>query len=826
MSVAPLAPSALRRVCDPATFGIESTKQLKGATSEGAQRRAAASLRFGMGIDQAGYNTFVIGSFGLGRRTLVERLLRQAPRASAQASDWCYVNNFADPQRPTALRVPLGRAQSLRQDMEAWVAELQAAIPAAFESDDYRGRLARIDAQLHQFEEQAFQSLATRAANDGVALLRSPSGFSFGPLDGHEVMSPEKFRQLSSEQQNHITQAVARYEAELEETVRQFAQLRRKRFEQVRALNQEVIEFAVAQITQELLDKYAELPDVARYIQAAKADVVTRGDDFRKPHEGMAEMPAFMQRPEPDFKRYRVNVLIGDGEREQVPMVYEDNPTYANLVGRVEHVSQFGTLSTDFTLIRAGALHRSNGGYLLVDAIKLLTQPYAWEGLKRALRARQIQIESLGQVYSLVSTQSLEPEPIPLDVKVVLFGPRMVHMLLESADPEFGALFKVVAEFDEDVPWAEQSSRELAQFVAGVAEHQGVRPLSAAALASVFEHCARMAGDASKLSVHAQSIGELLAEADYWVAQGGVGQGGAGQSGAGQSGAGDGAQIEPQHVQRAIDAQRERTAQIKERLQESILRDIVMVDTAGSVVGQINGLAVYTIGRTMFAQPQRITATTRLGKGELIDIQREVALGGPVHSKGVLTLAAFLASRYARHRPLSLAATLSFEQTYGMVDGDSASLAELCALLSSLSGVPIRQSFAVTGSVNQRGLVQAIGGVNEKIEGFFEICKARGLDGSHAVIIPAANQLHLMLRTEVIEAVRAGKFAVYAVSNVDEALALLTGRAVGEETDEGQFSSGSVNHDVVERLKRFDAAGRPKLPQGRREPNARRRRAS
>ncbi len=810
-SVAPLAPSALRRVCDPAQFAFASTAQLERVEGDGAQRRAAASLRFGMGIERAGYNTFVIGSFGLGRRTLVERLLRQSPRVSAGPSDWCYVNNFDEPQRPIALRMPVGRAQALRQDLEAWVAELQVAIPAAFESDDYRGRLARIDAQYHAYEEQGFQSLATRAANDGVALLRSPSGFSFGPLDGHEVMSPEKFRQLSAEEQQRITQAVGRYEAELEETVRQFAQLRRKRFEQVRELNQEVIEFAVAQITQELLDKYSELPDVARYIQAAKADVVTRGEDFRK-HEGMAEMPAFMQKPEPDFKRYRVNVLIGDGEREQVPMVYEDNPTYANLVGRVEHVSQFGTLSTDFTLIRAGSLHRANGGYLLIDAIKLLTQPYAWEGMKRALRSRRIQIESLGQVYSLVSTQSLEPEPIPLDVKVVLFGPRMIHMLLESADPEFGALFKVVAELDEDVPWSERSNEELAQFIAGIAEHQGVRPLSAAAMASVFEHCARMAGDAAKLSVHAQSIEELLAEADYW----------AGQVGAGQGGAGGSAQIEPQHVQRAIDAQLERTGQIKGRMQESILRDIVMVDTTGSVVGQINGLAVFTIGRTMFGQPQRITATTRLGKGEVIDIQREVALGGPVHSKGVLTLSAFLASRYARHRPLSLAATVSFEQTYGMVEGDSASLAELCALLSSLSGVPIKQCFAVTGSVNQRGLVQAIGGVNEKIEGFFEICKSRGLDGSHAVIIPEANRDHLMLRADVVDAVRAGKFAVYAVANVDQALALLTGMPAGDEAEDGQFAIGSVNHDVVERLKRFDAASRPKLPQPRREPRGKR----
>lgn len=791
MTTAPLKPDDLRRRCDPAAFDFDTTADLPADLSDPpGQERARAAVEFGVGVRQDGYNLFVVGSPGVGRRTLVTRMLGDAPPPDGALHDWCYVNCFENPQRPQALGLPAGRGTRLRDDLAQWLEELREAIPAAFDTDEYRERLGHIDQSFNERQQQAFGAIGERSAAEGIALLRTPSGFSFAPLSGTEIMSPDEFGKLPTEKQRALADTMHRYETELEAAVRQVIVWRRERADSIRALNEEVVEFAVGRLTTELRHGYEDLPEVATWLDAAKADVIEHVDQFRKPGgDQPTELAGMMMKPEADFTRYQVNLVISNDPDGGAPIILEDHPTYSNLVGRVEHVSQLGALVTNFGLIRAGALHRANGGFLLVDAERLLTQPYAWEGLKRALRTREIRIDSLGQIYSLVSTLSLEPQPIPLQLKVVMFGPRYLYALLQAWDPDFGALFKVAAEFTEDVTWTPDALSAHARLVAGIGRQRGLRPFARDAVAAIAEECARMADDASKLSVHVRSIEELMQEGDYWAHQAGRHC------------------VTAEDIARGVHERIERTALTRDRLQEAVLRGVIMVDTDGEAVGRVNGLAVYSLGPSAFALPQRITATTRVGKGEVVDIQREVSLSGAIHSKGVLTLASFLAARFGRLRPLSLAATLSFEQSYGMVDGDSASVAELCALLSSIAGVPIRQSIAITGSTNQHGQVQAIGGVNEKIEGFHAICKARGLTGRHAVIIPAANREHLMLRDEVVASVRDGAFAIYAVSHVDEALELLTGLPAGREDTRGGFPRSSVNARVVERLAQFDAAG-------------------
>jgi lon-related putative ATP-dependent protease len=787
-----LSPERLRRRCDPAQFSFESTAELSDAPQMLGQTRATDAIRFGVGIKQPGYNLFVAGPPGVGRRTLVEHLLAQTPASNTPRRDWCYVNNFADPRHPKALGLPPGRASRLRDDMDHWVAELRDAIPAAFATDEYRDKLGRIEADFNERQQTGFDSIGERAAADGIALLRTPTGFSFAPLSGREIMTTEEFNKLEEAEQKRLTEKMREYEVELEAMVRQLMQWRRERAEATRTLNEEVVEFAVGRITAELHDRYKDLPEVASYLDAARADVIAHVDDFRKPAEGTAEVDGMVVRTEVDLHRYKVNVVLASEPDAPPPIVYDDHPTYTNLVGRVEHVSQFGALITNFTLIRAGSLHRANGGYLMVDAVKLLTQPYAWEGLKRALSNHEVRIDSLAQIFSMVSTLSLEPEPIPLDVKVVLFGPEHLQPLLEAYDPDFSGLFKVVAEFADELDWTPDSAQAAAKLIAAIAGRHKLRPLSREGVAAVIEESSRLAGDAVKMSLHMRSIEELLQESDYWAAQAGRDL------------------IDAADVAQAVHAQIERLALTRDRVQEAVLRDMIMIDTDGEQIGQINGLMVISLGRATFALPGRITATTRFGKGELIDIHREIHLSGAIHSKGVLTLSSFLATRFGMHRELSLSATLSFEQVYSEVDGDSASVGELCALLSSLARVPIRQHIAITGSVNQLGQVQAIGGVNEKIEGFFDICKARGLTGSQGVVIPQVNAQQLMLRADVVEAVAAGQFSVHAVSTVDEALEILTGEPAGERAPSGEFPKDSVNGKVAARLDQFGSHSLPR----------------
>jgi lon-related putative ATP-dependent protease len=781
-----LDPKALCARCDPAQFTFKTTSDLEDLTEVVGQARAMQAIEFGIGIGRNGYNLFVLGNPGTGRRSVVRQFIERKAATEPVPPDWCYVNNFKQPHIPRLLELPPGTGAKLHRNMEQLIEDLRSAIPAAFESEEYRSRRQELEQELKERQEHAFEELRQQAESHGISMIRTPSGMAFAPMHKGEVLSSEEFHKLPEAEQKRIEAVVTSLEEQLEKIINQVPQVRREGQRRIRELERDVTMSAVGHLIDELKKEYASLPKVVSYLEAVQQAVIDNDDDFRRQEEGqeinILGISLSRAAGASALRRYQVNVLIDHGGAKGAPVIYEDNPSYQSLVGRVEHISQMGALMTDFTLIKPGALHRANGGYLILDVRKILMQPYAWEGLKRALSSQEVRIESLGQALSLISTVSLEPEPIPLDVKVVLLGERLFYYLLNYFDPDFGDLFKVAADFEDTMTRTGESDLLYARLIATIARKEGLLALDRAACARLIEHGARMAADAEKLSIRLRDITDRLREADYWARQAGRDV------------------VTGDDVQRALDARIHRADRLRERLQDEIHRGTLLIDTQGERVGQVNGLSVVGLDDFIFGHPSRITASVRLGKGEVLDIQREVELGGPLHSKGVLILSGFLGARYASSRPLSLSASLVFEQTYGEVEGDSASSAELYALLSALAETPVKQSLAVTGSVNQHGEIQAIGGVNEKIEGFFDVCQRRGLTGEQGVLIPAANVKHLMLRHDVVEAVAQEKFHIYPVRTVDQGIELLTGLPAGERDENGLFPDGTINQRVEVRL--------------------------
>jgi len=779
----------LYRAFDPAQLPFATTAELIDGQEIIGQPRAIDAIRFGIGIGHQGYNLFVLGPNGAGRHTAVRRFLGQRAATDPAPDDWCYLYNFEDPYKPIALRLPPGKAVVLRDDMKKLIEELASMLPGVFAGEEYQLQKRTLEEELRGRQMEALEKLREEAKGHDIALIQTPGGFAFAPLkDGGEVITPDEFMQLDAEAQKKIETEVGELQESLQQLMQQMPQLQREMQSRLRELNERIVGFSIGPLLDELREKYGDIEAVRRHLDAAQGDIVQNFEMFLQDEESAGRqmigaalgIASTERRASP--ARYEVNVVIDNGQATGAPLVFLDQPRYANLVGRVEHVAHMGALVTDFTLIKSGALHEANGGYLVIEALKLLTEPFAWEALKRSLRKREIAIESMGQVYSLISTVSLEPEPIPLAVKVVLIGERLLYYMLSDADPEFGELFKVAADFEDEMSRGPESALAYARVIAEVARDEKLRHFDRGAVARVVEHGSRLVEDTEKLSTHMQSITDLLREADYW----------AGEAGRDVVNAAD--------VQRALDMQTHRAGRVQEQMREAILRDRVLIDTSGEVIGQVNGLSVYAMGNHAFGRPSRITARIRLGGGEVIDIERQVDMAGPIHSKGVMILAGFLGQRYAVDRPLSLTATLVFEQSYGGVEGDSASSAELYALLSAIAEAPIRQSLAVTGSVNQRGQIQAIGGVNEKIEGYFDVCRARGLTGDQGVLIPVANVDNLMLRADVVEAARTGQFHIYPVATVDEGIALLTGVTAGELDDVGNFPPDTINGRVVARL--------------------------
>lgn len=783
----PLPPEQLYRRCDPASLGFVSTAEVGEPVEIIDQKRAIDAVHLGIDIKRPGFNLFVLGEPGSGRHAAVHRLLEEKAATEPVPADVCYVNNFAEPNHPRLLLLPAGRGGSLKQDMQQFVSELANAITAAFESEEFRTHIEAIQKEFKAREEGALQALGQGAADNSIALMHTPAGFVFAPIKGDETMSQEEFQALPADEQERLTKLMERYSTELHKLLAQFPRWRREMQARVKEVSRNTMRLAVGHMIEELKERYADLENVLDFLDAVQDDVVESAEELRETPKTEGDMSGVVVSGSLPLFRYQVNLLVDRNGTKAAPVVFEDNPTFPNLVGRIDHIAHMGTLVTNFTMVMAGALHKANGGYLMLDVEKVLTQPFAWEELKRALKSGQIRIESIGQMYGLMSTASLEPQPLPIDLKVVLIGQRLVYYLLKQYDPEFDELFRVAADFEDDVARSEGNTQSFGRFVATLAQREKLRPFGAEAVARVIEYAARLANDAGRLSSDMRRIRDLLVEADHSADQASC------------------TEVRASDVDLALMAQVHRADRLRDETLRQIRDGLQLIDVSGSHVGQVNGLAVVDLGDFRFGHPVRITATARIGEGDVIDIERETELGGAIHSKGVLILASFLGSRYSRTLPLALSASLVFEQSYGPVEGDSASLAELCALMSALAVLPIKQSLAITGSVNQYGRVQAIGGVNEKIEGFFDVCQARGLTGDQGVLIPASNVRHLMLRDDVVAACAAGQFHVHAVEDVDAAMSLLTGVPAGEPNAEGEVPEGTVNYLVATQLAELTA---------------------
>lgn len=781
----PLSSAELYRSADLSSHEFGTTAELTPAEGMIGQDRARDAIALATQMRSPGFNIYVSGLPASGMRDAVKAALGEAANARPSPSDWVYVHNFTEATKPVAIELPPGRAAQFHDAMHDLVADLRVALPAAFEREDYQTSRAAIDEAFHQKQMDAFQALGQKASEQDIAIVRTPMGFALAPARNGQVVPPDEFNSWPEEQRRKEQEKIGLLEKELEQVLRRMPAWEKEHREQLHQLDRETTRLAVGQSLEETEERFSDIAQVRDHLAKMHDDLIESAAMFIA--SGMIERIGPEDRNAGSlFDRYEVNVLVSHGADEPCcPVVEEMHPTLVNLIGRVEYAAHQGVLLTNFRLIRAGALHRANGGFLVLDVRALLSEPFSWPALKRALRQKEITIEDVGRFMGLTATVSLEPDRIPLDVTIVLIGDRLLYYLLAEFDPEFHEHFKVLAEFDDDLNRSADSEMMFARLLAGMAHAAGLKPMSRDAVARVIEHASRLSDAADKLTLVADDIRDVLVEADFWGAKAGHDA------------------LTREDVQRALDERDRRAARVRERAQESILREIALIDTQGSRVGQVNGLSVLELGKFRFGRPTRITARVRPGSGRLVDIEREVELGGPLHSKGVLILSGFLSGRYALDTPMSLFASLVFEQSYGGVEGDSASSAELYALLSALSELPLRQDLAVTGSVNQHGQIQAIGGVNDKIEGFFDICRARGLTGSQGVIIPKANVQHLMLRADVVEACSKGDFAVYAVASVDEGIELLTGKPAGIPEADGQFPPGSVNRLVEERLRAF-----------------------
>ncbi|MBI2885859.1 MAG: AAA family ATPase [Chloroflexi bacterium] len=779
-------PDALRLTCDPAALSFETTEEVAPVIGTVGQDRALDALDFGLEIGTTGYNLFVAGIPGSGRATTVLSRIEQLAKTLPTPGDWCYVHNFRDAYRPQALELPPGMGDKLATDMNNLIAACRREIPRVFQSDAYQQRRQQLLTELDRQRDHLFHELDDEARQRGLTVQIGPAGVVTIPLTPEgRPMTPEEYQGLQESVRERLRALGEEFQERLVTFLKRIRDAEQETAQAVRTLDRESALFAVGHLVQDLAEQYSQQRQVVSYLEAVQEDVVDNLQNFRpEPEESQQRLlpglPAM--RTEDPFNRYKVNVLVSHNGSPGAPVVVEHNPTFQNVIGRVDYQPAFGTMSTDFRLIKPGALHRANGGFLILQARDVLINPYCWEALKRALDCKEIVIENLGDMLSALPMLTLRPDAIPLNVKVVLIGNPMVYNLLYHMDEEFLKLFKVKADFDIEMERSTDNVGIYAGFVRARVEQDNLLHFHRSGVAKVVEHGSRLLEHQGKLSTRFLDVADLISEASYWAKKAGSGY------------------VHKEHVEQAIAQKEFRSGLVRDKVQRVIQEDVIKIATEGQAVGQINGLSVLDIGDYVFGTPSRITAAVSLGSAGVLNVEREIELSGKIHSKGVMILSGYLAAKYAQDKPLSLSASLTFEQLYNEVDGDSASSAELYCLLSALAELPLRQDLAVTGSVNQKGEVQAVGGVQYKIEGFFDACRARGLTGSQGVLIPASNVRHLMLREVVVEAVRQGQFHVYAVSTVDEGIELLTGRPAGQVQPDGAYPEGSVNYLVNQRL--------------------------
>ena len=796
MAITKLTSEQLYRKCDAAKFDFTTTADLEERLSALGQDRAICAVELGINIKSRGYNLFCLGPEGTGKTSLVKRILEKEGKQRPTPDDWAYVYNFDEPHKPIAVNFPAGAAAGFAKDMEEFAYAMEHDLPEAVKNELYEEQLSVIREKYQEKRNDYVKVLQKKAKGKKVSLLHMPMGVVVAPMKNGEIISPDVFDSLSDDEKNEIMADLNAMQEEIAQHQDDAPGWEEKQTEEIKKLQEKLVKDAIKKPINDIKQKYRGNKKVAEYLKAVQNYIlenipsfVPNYDQDSKPQTEEEPMAGLLsqlknQQEEDKYSKFKVNVVVKNVPDSGAPIVLLDHPTQGNLVGKVERIQQFGALITDFTLIKGGALHRANGGFLLIDARKLLLQPYSWDSLKRALASKEIKIEAPSEDTSF-STISLDPQPIPLDVKVVMTGDAELYDLLSERDPDFSDYFKVEADFGMIIDRTDENEVEYAKLIGSLTKKKNLRSLNKQAVARVIEYSSRLADDSEKLTAHVSSIGDLLKEADYWARKSKA------------------SQIGKNHVDQAIKSQIYRSDRVNRAMLEQIDKGTILLDVKGERVGQINGLVVYNFTRNSFGKPTRITTQVRLGRGEFINIEREVAMSGPIHSKGVLILQALIANRFAKRSPLSLSASIVFEQSYGGVDGDSASSTEYYCMLSAIANLPIKQSLAVTGSINQFGEIQPIGGVNEKIEGFFEVCKYNGLTGKQGVIIPRTNVVNLMLREDVLEAVENGQFSIYAIDDVDDGIELLTGIPAGKADKRGRFPKGTVNYMVQQSLEEY-----------------------
>jgi lon-related putative ATP-dependent protease len=763
---------------DPASLGFEKLSDLNpSGMTEPGQARAVKALRQGLGMQAYGFNIFAAGPRETGMLDMVEQLTRREAegREPSDISDWCYCHNFRNPDRPLAIRLASGSGEILKKEMAELLVSLKLHIPKNFEGDTYLSKKEEVIREFNGKRNALFDELDKTVRRSGFVLKSEPAGMMVLPAaDDGTPMGSEVISRLSEEEQEKLKKTSAEMHKVMGSAMRRLHDLEKDVRERLKELDREVARETATEIVAPLKRKYADHPVIPAWLDDVVEDVVMNLKDFRAGAESPPEMPFPFPGAGPDFSRYDINILVDNGEGSGVPVVVETNPSYPNLFGTLERKAQFGTLFTDFTMIKAGSLHRANGGYLIIKAMDLLKWPFSYEALKRTLRRGEIEIEDAGEQLGLITTKAIKPEPVALDVKIILVGHPVIHQILYNVDEDFRELFKIKAHFDTMMDLTPEKRDEFVRKLAEFTRDEGITDIHCTGVARLLEYSARLAGSVDKLSLKLDDITDIIKEAAYWA------------------GAEKSLLVHDTHVQQAIDARIERNSLYRDRLEEMLERDIIKVRTDGEATGQINGLAVYNPGDIMFGKPSRITASFSLGKEGVVNIERKADLSGQIHTKGMMILAGYISSMFARKRPLTLSATICFEQSYGMIDGDSASGAELFALLSAISGVPIKQGIACTGAISQKGEILPIGGVTEKVEGFFDLCDARGLDGSQGVIIPETNIRDLMPEKRVREAIRRNRFHIWPISTVEEGISILMGKPAGRRTKRGSFTKGSI----------------------------------
>jgi lon-related putative ATP-dependent protease len=775
----------LRRECDANFMQCESTKNLVPLSEIIGQERAVRALNFGLGIKDHGFNMYVAGYPGTGRKTAVKNFVEAQAKVQPVPPDWCYVNNFANPYEPKAIKLPAGKGKEFRDDTKNFIENVvRNALPKAFESEDYAARRDATIRGLENQRKQLIDELSAKAQREGFVIQTTPIGLLLIPVLDGKPLSEEEMLALPQKMKDKLQEKREKLETEFRNTMRQLIDMERKIHEALKKLNKEVALYAIGNQVESLIEKYKDTPEVTTYLKDVQNDILDNLQQFIKRGESQQQLPFQMpwMKEEP-FKKYEANVVIDNSDTKGAPVVVETNPTYPNLLGKTEKEAQFGALTTDFTMIRAGSIHKANGGYLIIPVEELLRNPFSYDGLKRDLRDGHLVIEEPEERYGFLSVKTLKPQPIPLTAKVILIGNPYIYQMLFGLDTDFKELFKVKAEFDTVMDRTDEKVKQYAAFVCMLCEKENLKHLDGTGLAKIVEYSSRLAEDQYKLSTQFSYIADIIRESNYYASQ-------------------ENAEfINGNHVKKAIEEKIYRSKLIQEKIQEMIERGFFLIDTIAEKVGQVNGLSVMGLDDFAFGNPSRVTASIGLGREGVIDIEREAKMGGPIHTKGVLILSGYINDKYARDKLLSLSARLVFEQNYEGVEGDSASSTELYAILSALSGLPIKQNIAVTGSVNQKGEVQAIGGVNEKIEGFFEVCKLKGLTGQQGVMIPESNVQNLMLKEEVVEAVKAGQFNIYSVKTIAEGIEVVTGTKAGERRADGTFEEGTVNYLVDKQLR-------------------------